>query len=496
MYGAAIADLPDVDDAWETSAADIAEYLSLWSADATDIPDPDDVVPDALSMALSLRRLSSAAQAQEIEAIAAFARETLRTGARDLGFKGSQISEYVLDEISCALSITRRAADVQLTLALQLTKSLPATLSAWKSGDLDWSKVTIIADRTVHLSPEHAGAVEDRVLPVMAGKTTGQLRRLVDRAVIAVDPDGANARHEKARHERSVQHQPGQDGMGTIKANLSAEDAVLVYATLSLIARSFPATDPRTMDQRRADTLIDLITGRATAPTSDPASTGADAGTDDDADGESDLRASSGRTGDAEPAKAAAHSTRRAGKPLIDLIITAGTLLGLDNQPAELSGYGPVPAELARRIAADGTWRRILTDPVSGTILDYGRTTYRPPAALADYVRSRDRVCRFPTCQRPAAQCDLDHKKPYPQGETNPDNLWTLCLRHHRLKDQHTGWTVIGNPNEKVTWTSPTGRTYESYPYQYQDDAAVIAKPPEPPPPVKITNPADDPPPF
>src|SRR5882757_11538417 len=120
MYGAVIADLSDVDDGWETSAADLGEYLSLWSADAGDIPDPADVVPDALSMALSLRRLSSAAQAQEIEAIAAFARETLRSGARDLGFSGSEISEYVLDEISCALSITRRAADVQLTLALQL----------------------------------------------------------------------------------------------------------------------------------------------------------------------------------------------------------------------------------------------------------------------------------------------------------------------------------------------------------------------------------------
>jgi len=64
---------------------------------------------------------------------------------------------------------------------------------------------------------------------------------------------------------------------------------------------------------------------------------------------------------------------------LINLIITAGTLARLDNQPAELNGYGPIPADLARRIAADGTWRRILTEPVSGAILDYGRSTYRPP---------------------------------------------------------------------------------------------------------------------
>jgi len=96
------------------------------------------------------------------------------------------------------------------------------------------------------------------------------LRRLVDKAVLAVDPDGANARHEEARHHRNVQHLPDDDGMGTIKARLSAEDAVLVYATLSLIARSFPATDPRTMDQRRADTSS---TSSPTAPRPRPVET-------------------------------------------------------------------------------------------------------------------------------------------------------------------------------------------------------------------------------
>jgi len=393
MFDAAEIVLADVDDVWEPSAADIAEYLSLLSADVADIPDPDDVVPDALSMALSLRRLSSAAQAQEMEAIAEFARQTLRTGPRDLEFSGSEISENVVDEVSCALSITRRAADLRLTLALQLTESLPATLAAWKSGELDWSKVTIIADRTMNLTAEQAGAVETSVLAKADGKTTGQLRRLVDRAVIAVDPDGANARHEKARHERSVQHIPGEDGMGTIKADLSAEDAVLVYATLSLIARSFPATDPRTMDQRRADTIVDLITGRMSAPSNECAETGTDS------DGHLDGADCTSDTGSRNTAD---RSTRRSGKPLIDLIITAGTLLGLDNQPAELSGYGPIPADLARRIAADGAWRRILTDPITGTILDYGRTTYRPPTALADYVRARDRVCRFPTVRHEA----------------------------------------------------------------------------------------------
>jgi len=131
--------------------------------------------------------------------------------------------------------------------------------------------------------------------------------------------------------------------------------------------------------------------------------------------------------------------------------------------------------------AADGTWRRILTEPVSGAILDYGRTTYRPPTALTDYVRARDRVCRFPTCQTPASRCDLDHLKPYePDGITADTNLWALCRRHHRLKDQHTGWTVTGDPAHLMIWTSPMGRRYESHPYHYQDDDPIPNEPPEP----------------
>jgi hypothetical protein len=85
----------------------------------------------------------------------------------------------------------------------------------------------------------------------------------------------------------------------------------------------------------------------------------------------------------------------------VQVTVAATTLLGLDNHPGELAGYGPITAQTARHLAADATWRRILTDPISGTVLDVGRTTYRPPQALADHVRIRDRTCRFPGCRHP-----------------------------------------------------------------------------------------------
>ena len=64
----------------------------------------------------------------------------------------------------------------------------------------------------------------------------------------------------------------------------------------------------------------------------------------------------------------------------VHVTVPAGTLLGLCDEPGELAGYGPIPASMARRLAGDGTWRRVLTDPASGAILDVGRrATQRPP---------------------------------------------------------------------------------------------------------------------
>ena len=100
-----------------------------------------------------------------------------------------------------------------------------------------------------------------------------------------------------------------------------------------------------------------------------------------------------------------------------------------------------VPAEVARDLAACGTWRRILTDP-TGNVIDVGTRTYRPSERIARRVRARDTTCIFPGCTRPAANCDLDHVVPYAQGgETRAENLAPECRHHHRLKT-HTRWQV------------------------------------------------------
>ena len=112
-------------------------------------------------------------------------------------------------------------------------------------------------------------------------------------------------------------------------------------------------------------------------------------------------------------------------------------------------------------LAAGGTWRRLVTDPLSGTVTDVGRTRYRPPAALADLVRARDTTCTHPGCERPARGCDIDHITPWEDdGTTSLENLTCLCRAHHRLK--HTpGWALTRTPHGTLVWRTPTGARYQ-----------------------------------
>jgi len=124
-----------------------------------------------------------------------------------------------------------------------------------------------------------------------------------------------------------------------------------------------------------------------------------------------------------------------------------------------------VPALTAWALAAGGTWRRLITDPVGGTVIDVGRTRYRPPAGLADLVRARDRACVFPTCQTPAERCDIDHLTAWSQGGTTSlDNLVVLCEAHHRLK--HTpGWALTrNNTSGTLSWHTPDKTIYQRHP--------------------------------
>jgi hypothetical protein len=169
----------------------------------------------------------------------------------------------------------------------------------------------------------------------------------------------------------------------------------------------------------------------------------------------------------------------------VQIVVSLETLLGLDDEPAELAGHGPVTAATARDLAfgLGSTWRRLVTDPVTGYLLDYGRKTYRPPAALADHVRARDLTCRTPNCLRPATKCDLDHVISWPAGATSEQNLQAKCDLDHRLKHEgrwrHQMSTDPEHPPGTVVMVSPTGHVYLSHQHSYLDPPLKRPEPPE-----------------
>jgi hypothetical protein len=159
----------------------------------------------------------------------------------------------------------------------------------------------------------------------------------------------------------------------------------------------------------------------------------------------------------------------------ISVTVSMETMLRLTDQPGELEGYGPIPADVAREMAAGGELRRWLTEE-SGKLLDVGDRTYRPSAALDRYIRGRDRTCRFPSCDAPAVRCDLDHTLSFhvEGGRTVRVNLVALCRRHHRLKHE-TDWSYELLENGDVKWTSPSGRVFVKEAETYEDDGVLSA---------------------
>ena len=302
------------------------------------------------------------------------------------------------------------AADLHVNLAWELVERLPAVWEALAAGDIDLARARVIISETSCLDEDAARNVADQILVGAGGRTTGQLRARLRRMVITVDPAAAQTRYENAVADRSVTLAANDDGTANMTAwNLPAARAQAAMRRVVATARAAKtADDPRTTDQARADTFLDLLDG-----TSNSASRG-----------------------------------RRAG---VDISVDLTTLLDLDEQPGEIGGYGPVIADVARQVLKDqidAEWRVAVTDPDTGDIIWHGTTRRRPTAAQARDVRLRKRTCVFPGCRMPAADSDLDHTLDWARdGQTDRDNLAPLCRHDHRLKHKG-GWSVTRLPDD------------------------------------------------
>jgi hypothetical protein len=207
-------------------------------------------------------------------------------GSSDLTCSGSAIHgdpdiDTVLEEVAikvaaaevgAALRLSPIAASRRVCQAVDFAIELPATLRALEAGTIDRARSLTIAERTQNLPTELRRRVERAVLPKAATRTPGQLRGIVDRAVISVDPEAAKKRHEHALGERNVGCRPGEDGIGIFQAHLAADRAQVAFGVIDQLAHQLKqnraqASDTRGIGALRADVFGDLFDQLATTGT-------------------------------------------------------------------------------------------------------------------------------------------------------------------------------------------------------------------------------------
>lgn len=314
-----------------------------------------------------------------------------------------------------------------MSFALQLVEQLPRTLALLAGGEIEEYKAYLISQATVCLTEEQARAVEGRVLERAVEQMPAQLKAALAKAVLVVDPQGSEERRQAKKADRRVCAQPTEDGEAVLSIYHSAAKVAAMRAAIRGRALQLKngGGETRTLAQVEADVAVDLVLGSA------------------------------------EHQRVEVHLT---------VPLTPGGV-------PEVDGVGPITVQAARELAAEATtWRWLRTDPETGAVTDLTAPSYQPPAALAEFVRVRDRTCRYPGCVRPARQCDIDHRTPWPGGATCEANCQCLCRRHHRAKHEG-GWRVEQLKPGFLQWISPLG--------------SLQLVGPEP-----VSDPEPDPPPF
>lgn len=330
--------------------------------------------------------------------------------------------ELIADELSLALRLTNRSSHMHLDLAFALER-LPAVFESLLSGRIDIARARVVCEETTELDADDAREMAQSILGEAPELTTGQLGRRLRRRVMAKHPDAARRRYRQGVADRKIEGRTNPDGTADLLGRqLPVERVGTIMNRIEELARRHRRQgDDRPIDQIRADIYCDLLEGR--------------------------------------------HHPSRGGGGGVKITIDLPTLLGLADEPGELDGWGPVVADLARRVArqnADGTWEFEITDPTTGLPQATGVTRRRPTAGQRRHVEARDRTCTFPTCPVPAHRCHIDHTRDYHLGgPTGIENLGPLCPRHHLRTKHGAGWTLEQPSPGTFLWTSPRGHRYE-----------------------------------
>ncbi|WP_160665726.1 HNH endonuclease signature motif containing protein [Pseudarthrobacter sp. ATCC 49987] len=400
-----------------------------------------ELADDCLDGLAEVARWEARAAALKVRLAATYLRATEAVAAPAVAPHDAKCQEMaVTAEVACVLTVSERTAGAFVSDCQALTRGLPLTLAALTAGTISWAHARIIVDETSGLDPAGAAGLEAHFLDPAApdparGCPAGELVPSRFRAKARTwrerhHRDSIETRHTKSAADRRVEYRPDSDGMAWFSAYLPADTAAGIWDRTTAAARALQGPDEvRTLTQLRADIAATWLLTSGLA--------------------------------DGEVAGGGVPS------PRAQVLITVPvlSLLGAGEEPAVLDGYGPIPPSMARRLIAEGadSFYRVLVDPRDGAPLEIGRSSYRVPKAVRQWLRLRDGKCPFPGCNNQFLDNDADHLLAWADGGTTGiSNLGQPCRKHHGLKHS-SAWTPAGASKDAPPgWTSPSGRHYPS----------------------------------
>jgi hypothetical protein len=373
-------------------------------------PDPVDpfagIESDALvESARALAALEAGVRVQQLQMLAALdAREVWREDGQT----------HATPWVCLVLGVTRRTARDLLAVA-RVLDTLPAVIGAYTNGTLSWDQVVWV----VQLADAETDADWAAEGPRHCAEDLAAMvrnRRISD--------DEARDAHDR----RELRFRPERGGTTRLSGRLPNDAAERVRVTLENLAAATTVADPDTgtyptTAQRHADALVELCRRE-------------------------DTQASSPDT--TRPATVVVHA---------DLGLLTGET---PDGHATLTDGTPIAAATLRRLVCDARIEWAVDDP-RGRTLGIGRASRNWPPWLARLIRRRDgNRCRFPGCTNPIHE--IHHQQEWEHGGHTCDiNAAGMCGAHHHIVHEG-GWTITGDPNAELTFTSPTGRTLTSHP--------------------------------
>ncbi len=319
--------------------------------------------------------------------------------------------------------------------------SLPATDQALRQGRLSHAQATVIAGAAA----AQPGA--ERSLVDAAATEPFNTLRLRCRRVEAAARD-ERASYEQVHRSRYLRHWTEHDGGVRFDARLAPDDGARVLvairaevARLTTEARKAGVSEPERAIA--ADALVALARRRMPGSTRRGREGAAVAGPGV-APGSACPAASGHSTATADGQGPEVQGPEVQGpevqgpEVMVHVRVDHAALVRGHAEPGELCeipGVGPIPVDVARRLATDAVLSVLVTDGVDVTAVAHrGRTI---PAAVRRALVERDPTCVVPGCEV-AEHLEVDHLLPFSDGgPTELANLARLCHWHHYLKTHH-----------------------------------------------------------